>query len=248
MGGHAMRIKLICCDVFLRIVSAFVAESTHIIDVEYVPMLDHDKPAELRDDLQRRIDAAAQKRNYDLFLISYGLCGNSTAGLRCPVQMIMPRVHDCCTMFMGSRDRFHAEFGQSLSMRWSTCGYYERSYMEGGLENYSSHSRETYPEYRELIEKYGEENAEYVWDTMHPEIETPEAAYIRIEGFEVPGYMEGFAEQVERQGKTVRYMEGDAGYLRDLVNGPWDDERFLTVPAGQKITAVYDMETVVTAE
>ena len=227
--------------------TSLLAVSPNIIDVEYVPMLAHDKPDELRANLQCRINKAAAEYKYDLFLLSYGLCGNSTAGLTCPVKMIMPRIHDCCAMFMGSKERFSAAFGEKLSMRWCTSGYYERCYMDGGLDSYSAHSRNTYPEYQALVEKYGEEDADYVWDILHPDIETPEAAYIRIEGFEVPGYQQGFTELVEKQGKTVLLLEGDITFLRDLVNGPWDDARFLTVQPGQKIGAVYDMENVVAA-
>jgi len=240
-----MRIKLICCDVFLRPVSAFVATSPHIIDVEYVPMLAHNKPDILRADLQARIDAAATIRDYDLFLLLYGLCGNATVGLSCPAKMVMPRIHDCCAMFMGSKENFTKEFGGNLSMRWCTSGYYERSYLDKGLDGHPSQSRETYPEYRALVEQFGEDNAEYIWDTMHPEIETPEAAYIKIEGFEKPGYEDGFRGLVEEQGKTLRLLEGDAAYIYDMINGPWDNERFLTINPGEKIGAVYDMDRVV---
>ena len=241
-----MRIKLICCDVFLRPVSAFVATSPHIIDVEYVPMLAHNKSDILRADLQARINAATAARKYDLLILSYGLCGNSTVGLTCPVKMIMPRIHDCCTMFMGSKEKFAQEFGGNLSMRWCTSGYYERCHMENGLDGHPA-SRKTHPEYRALAEQYGEENAEYIWDTMHPEIETPEAAYIKIKGFEIPGYEAGYRSLVEAQGKTLHVLEGDAAYIQTMINGPWDDERFLTINPGEKISAVYDMEQVVTA-
>ena len=242
-----MRIKLISCDVFLRLVSAFVATSPHIIDVEYVPMLAHNEPDILRENLQARINAAACERDYDLFVLSYGLCGNATLGLSCPVKMIIPRIHDCCAMFMGSKEKFAEEFAGKLSMRWCTSGYYERCHMEKGLAGDTSRRRETYPEYQALIEQFGEDNAEYIWQTMYPEIETPEAAYIKIKGFEMPGYEAGFRSLVEKQGKTLRILEGDATYLHDLVNGPWDDARFLTVNPGEKIGAVYDMEQVVTA-
>jgi hypothetical protein len=130
-------------------------------------------------------------------------------------------------------------------MRWCTSGYYERSYQEKGWTGYSARSRETYPEYQALIEKYGEDNAEYIWETLHPEIETPEAAYITTEGFEPPGCREGFEAMILRQGKTLRLLEGDGTYLRDLVNGPWDEERFMTLEPGKTIAAVYDRERVV---
>ncbi|MCL2378638.1 MAG: DUF1638 domain-containing protein [Defluviitaleaceae bacterium] len=243
-----MRIKLICCDVFLRQASAFIAASPHIIDVEYVPMLAHNKPDTLRAGLQARINAAAAARNYDLFLLLYGLCGNSTVGLTSPVKLIMPRVHDCCTMFMGSYDRFAKEFGNNLSMRWCTSGYYERSYLDNAPDSFPTQSRETYPEYRALVEQYGEDNAEYIWDTLHPDIETPEAAYIRLKDFESPSYENDFRGLVENQGKTLRVVEGDTSYIQALINGPWDNKRFLTINPGEKIGAVYDMHQVVTAE
>jgi len=241
-----MRVKLISCDVFFRPVSALAAASPHVIDAEFVPMSLHNEPDVLRANLQRRIDEAAALRNYDLFILAYGLCGNTTAGLTCPARLVMPRVHDCCALFMGSKERFLAEFGNSLSMRWCSSGYFERSYRENGWAGYSSRSRETYPEYQSLIEQYGEDNAEYIWETLHPDIETPEAAYITTEGFEPPGCREGFEAMITQQGKALRLLEGDGAYLRDLINGPWDEERFLTLQPGQTVAAVYDMDRVVT--
>ena len=243
-----MRIKLICCDVFLRPVSALIATSPHTIDAEYIPMLAHIKPDELRTLLQTRINAATTARSYDLLLLLYGLCGNATVGLTSPVKMIMPRIHDCCAMFMGSRAKFLSEFGNNLSMRWCTSGYYERSHLENG-DSYNAAISPTYhAEYRALAEQYGQDNAQYIWETMHPPIETPEAAYIKIEGYEVPGYETEFRNLVEKQGKTLRVLEGDISYLKAMINGPWDDERFLTIGPGNKIGAVYDMEQVVMAE
>jgi len=210
-------------------------------------MLAHNEPDKLRGDLQSRINTAANARSYDLFILSYGLCGNAALGLTCPVKMIMPRVHDCCAMFMGSKEAFATEFADNLSMRWCTSGYYERCIIENGLTGDSRRSRETYPEYQSLIEQFGEDNAEYIWDTMHPEIETPEAAYITTPGHEIPGHEAAFRALVEEQGKTLRVIQGSAKYLQDLINGPWDNERFLTLNPGEKIGGVYDMEEVVNA-
>jgi len=224
-----------------------VATSSHTIDVEYVPMLAHNEPDNLRANLQARINTAAKERDYDLFILSYGLCGNATLGLTCPVKLVIPRIHDCCAMFMGSNENFARDFAGKLSMRWCTSGYYERCHIEKGLTGDSAHRKETYPEYQALIEQFGEDNAEYIWDTMHPEIETPEAAYIRIPGFEMPGHEAGFKAMVEEQGKTLQILEGNIDYLHDLINGPWDDKRFLMVNPGEKIGAVYDMDRVVTA-
>ena len=239
-----MNLRLICCDVFLRYACRLISESPHIVDVEFVPMLAHTHPDELRAELQKRIDSRVDGRTYDALLLGYGLCGNTTAGLTCSIPMIIPRVHDCCAMFMGSTDNFLRGFGESLSMRWSACGYFERGHMENGGDIFGSHK--TQPEYLKLVENYGEDNADYIWETMHPKIETHEAAYINIDGFEYSGAREGFARRMEESGVQLKEMDGDLSFLGRLINGPWDAETFLTVQPGKMITPVYDLYTVFT--
>ena len=244
-----MRLRLLCCDVFLRYACGIIAKSPNIVDVEFVPMLAHNEPERLRKELQERINAGVRVRNYDKLLLGYGLCGNTTAGLTCEIPVIIPRVHDCCAMFLGSRERFAEEFGDALSMRWSSNGYYERGH---GDDNYNKHgfnaAYKTMPDYLQMIEQYGEENAEYIWETMHPKIETKEAAYIKIDGYEFNDSLENFRKSVAESGTGLRLINGATSFLEELINGPWDAERFLHVPAGKKITAVYDMETVFNAE
>lgn len=38
---------------------------------------------------------------------------------------------------------------------------------------------------------------------------------------------------------TFQKIEGDMSYLEVLVNGPWDETRFLVCPAGSQIEADY---------
>jgi hypothetical protein len=238
-----MRLKFICCDVFNRPACAAVASSPHRVDIELLPMLAHNEPEKLRAELQERINRT-DPALYDNIILGYGLCGNATAGLKTALPLVMPRVHDCCALFMGSRERFNAVFGKKLSMRWSTCGYFERCHYAKKDEH---ETYRTNPEYLKLLEDYGEENAEYVWETLHPPIETLEAVYIQIEGFEYGGSREAYAAGITEAGKTLLLEDGDLGWFFRLVNGPWDTDDFLVVPAGQMVAAVYDMHEVVRA-
>jgi len=245
-----MLIKLICCDVFTRIACSLIAHSPHIVDVEFVPMLAHNEPKKLRADIQARINRCVTERRYESIALGFGLCGNAATSLTASVPMIIPRMHDCCTMFMGSKGRFLEAFGGALSTRWCSSGYYERGYIDGrymGVEEANSAYR-TSLEYMGYVEQYGEENADYIWETMHPDIETEDAVYIHIEGHEHSGSFEFFKSDVEGRGKALRIVEGDISFLRALIDGDWDEKRFLRVEPGQRVIAVYDMDTVMTAE
>ncbi|MCL2665915.1 MAG: DUF1638 domain-containing protein [Defluviitaleaceae bacterium] len=244
-----MRLKFICCDVFARLAYSYAAVSDHIIDLELVPMLRHNEPSALRADLQERINRCANDRRYDKIILGYGLCGNSISGLTAPLPLVIPRMHDCCAMFMGSREKFTDVFGKNLSMRWSSCGYHERCHGMGrsdccdGSEADSNYK--TSLEYLRLAEEYGEDNAEYVWQTLNPPIETHEAVYIKIDGFEYGSCEEDFKRDVENGGKGLINAKGSSDWFKRLVNGPWDAENFLTVPPGSKVHPVYDLQEVI---
>jgi hypothetical protein len=239
------RIKFICCDVFARLACHAAAASPGIVDVAFLPMLSHTEPKKLHEDIQALIDGV-DRDIYERIVLGFGLCGNATAYLTAALPLTLPRIHDCCTMYMGSRERFREVFGENLSMRWCSCGYYERCHMEnywGQDDNYRLK-----PEYLQLQEKYGEENADYVWEAMHPPMETSNGAYIQLDGFEQAGGLEYFSEEMERLGKGLIVTKGSTDWFFRLVNGPWDEQDFLTIQPGQWIKPVYDMEEVVRAE
>ena len=188
-------------------------------------------------------------RAYDAVILGFGLCGNSVTGLSCPIPLVIPRAHDCCTIHMGGKERFAEAFSGLLSARWSSTGYFERCHFFSG--NYLGADQlaayRTSTEYMEYVEKYGEDNAEYIWETMHPAIETDEAVYIKIDGFEHSNAYEIFKSEIDKAGKKLKTINGDVSMLTSLVNGEWDNERFLVVPPGKTIVGVYDMDHVMDA-
>jgi hypothetical protein len=238
-----MRIKFIGCDVFARPVYAYAAASPHTIDVVLLPMLKHNEPENLRRELQTHIDDT--DAIYDRIVLGYGLCGNATVGLTAKTAMVVPRIHDCCTMFMGSRERFTEVFGENLSMRWCTSGYYERGMKSN--DSYFNENYKTSAAYLKMQAEYGEDNADYIWQSLHPPIETEEAVYIKIDGFEYGDSETVYAEEIKKAGKALILTQGDLSWFNKLVNGPWDDGDFLYVPPGHKIEAVYDIKEVVRA-
>jgi len=234
-----MKLKLICCDVFARLAYTVAARSEHQVDVELFPMLSHIEPDRLRRNLQEALDKASLHQPfYDKIILAYGLCGNAVAGLHSTLPLLIPRMHDCCAMFMGSQKEFLRVFGHRLSTRWRSSGYMERC-GNGTLENYKLD-----PEYLRLVAEYGEENADYIWETMSAPIETEEVIYITLEGLEYGGGLDRYSEQMAQESRKVEVVEGNAYWFERLINGPWEPGEFLEVLPGNKIEPIYDMNEV----
>lgn len=246
-----MRLKLIACNVFMREACVAVAESPHVIDVEFTELGEHIHSATLRGRLQGLVDAAdAAPTPYEGVLLLFGICGNATVGLearRAP--LVVPRAHDCCTILLGSRARFREHFGDNPSMPFSSSGYMERGeyYLRVEEGDGKVHYGDAYAAY---VEQYGEENAKYIWETMHPAhpeleskaffIDVPETAHL--------GHAAAFRARAEADGKTCVCLPGDLRLVRDLAAGRWGADDFLVVPPGHRVAGVYDWTQVIKAE
>ena len=243
-----MFLKFICCDVFARVACELVSKSPNIVDIEFVPMLAHIEPLKLKEMIREKIENSVGEsgRKYDAVILGFGLCGNATVGLSCPVPMIIPRAHDCCTIHLGGKERFIEAFGDILSARWCSTGYFERGRLLSigfsDLEQLANYK--TSAEYMGYVEKYDEETADYLWETLHPKMETNESVYIKIDGFEHSNSYEQYKADMDAVEVKLKTVDGDISLLRALVDGEWDDGRFLTVPPGKRIAGIYDMDRV----
>jgi len=237
------RFRLVSCSVFTREICAAVAASPRVVDPLFLEIASHESSNLLRGLVQDAVDAAEGK-GYSAVLLGYGLCGNSLAGVEArSIPLVLPRSHDCCGILMGSAAAFLGEFGDCLSAPWSSCGYLERSgYMRG-----AGRSDGFGQEYAELVEKYGEENAAYLWETLHPETDDGTRRFIDLEETAALGRAELVRAEAAAEGKAFRLIRGDGALLRALVDGPWNDADFLVVPPGKRIEAIYDHDRVFAA-
>lgn len=248
--SHDMRLKLIACNVFLREACHCIARSPHVIDVEFTELGDHIHSDTLRAGLQSRIDAAGQSgKVYDAVLLLFGICGNATIGLQARgVPLVLPRAHDCCTILLGSKEEFQARFGDNPSMPFSSAGYLERGdyYMRVEDGENRMHYGDAYAAY---VSQYGEENAKYIWETMHPPhpelgnkaffIDLPETTHL--------GYAAQFRERAAADGKECVVLQGSLQLVERLISGDWTERDFLVVAPGQTVRGVYDWSEIVRA-
>jgi hypothetical protein len=124
-GDRPLRLRCVGCEVLARPLYLCAARSPHVVDVSSLRPGLHDTPAELRGRLQAEIDATGPE--YDAVVLAYGLCGGATAGLAAgEIPMVVPQAHDCSTIFLGSRDRYQAEFTADPGTYWYATDYVER--------------------------------------------------------------------------------------------------------------------------
>lgn len=246
-----MLFKLIACNVFLREASLAIADSPHRVDPEFLELGEHMRPDQLRQSLQDRICACDESaKPYDAIVLLYGLCGNSTVGLQAGGRrLVMPRAHDCCTILLGSTQRFQEHFGDNPSRPFSSIGYLERG--EYFVRTDQGDGQIHYGDrYAALVEQYGEDNARYIWESMHCSgaEDGEEVTFIEIAETAALGAKRQFEEKAAEEGKTCRYVDGSLQMIRNLIHGNWDSSEFLIAEPGEQIAGVYDWDEVVRAK
>ena len=245
-----MRLRLISCEIFFREMCALIARSPHTIDVEFLPKGLHDVgTAEMHARLQAAIDGI-DNSSYDAVLLGYGLCNNGIVGLTSRARpLVVPRAHDCITLFMGSASRYMDYFQNHPGVYFETTGWIERGGADGELSQLALGKKLGFLQtYEEMVARYGEDNARYLQEelgslTRHYR----QLTFIEM-GVEPDGSFEERTRQVaEVRGWAFEKVHGDLGLLQRLLDGQWDEKEFLVVPPGFQIVAKYD-EGIIAAE
>ena len=240
-----MRLQLIACDVMFRELCGLVSRSPHIYDLVFTEKNAHNESENLRGIIQGYIDDADDK-GFDAVLLAYGLCGNASVGLKARgTRIVIPRAHDCCTLFLGSKAKFKEHFQDNPSQPFSSAGYMERgeSMFHDSLDQ-EDISRSD--EYRRYVEEYGAENARYIYETMHPpKPDSQRVVYIDVPETRHLGYADICRRKAEEQGLEFLVLDGSTELLRKLVMGEWEDSEFLVLEPGEISRGVYDWDRII---
>jgi hypothetical protein len=240
-----MRLLCIGCEVLARPLYLCAAHSPHIVDIHLFRRGLHNDPADLYARLQTEIDAADSKR-YDAVVMAYGLCGKATAGLTArDVPLVVPRAHDCITLFLGSRERYQEQFESFPGTYWYALDYVERDDGSGGsLALGSGSETDINAVYEEYVRKYGQDNADYLMEVMGAwQQHYQRAALIDMGVGDIAAVQARAQADASRRGWTFDRVPGDVILIHRLLAGDWDDA-FLVVQPGEQVQMSYDEDVI----
>ena len=241
------KLKFIGCEIIYREACHLAATSPNRVDVQFLRKGLHDlETATMQKYVQEAIDAVTPADGYEAIILGYARCNDGLVGIKARhIPVIIPRAHDCITFFFGSRGAYKEYFDAHPGTYYLTTGWCERN-VEG------DYSKPAYGQQgvmdklglaktrAEMIQQYGQDNADFIeemmgnWLTNYTQMTFLEMGV----GDERP-LIELGKQESARRGWAFDQRKGQWQLLRQLFEGPWDDN-FVTIQPGQTLIACND--------
>lgn len=215
-----MNAKLIACRVMVDEIRRFLPAD---VEVEVFEISQHVRPKLLKESLQAAIDRADGK--YEVIMLGYGLCSQAVVGLVAhKSRLVVPRLHDCIGVFLGSHDAYKKEMSQDHAY-FLTHGY---------IRGYIADQSGPLSELERAAKRYGRERAEKLLaEMMRP---YQRLVYIRTAAAsDLEADRRYSRDMADRFHMRYEEMEGTSALLEKLVKGDWGED-FVVAAPGQQIT------------
>jgi hypothetical protein len=178
----------------------------------------HRTPDKMRETLQEEI-LKADTWEGDAIILGYGLCSNGAAGLRAGRHsVVIPRVHDCISLFLGSATRYLQEHGKEPGTYFLTRGWID----EKKTPLYSI---------EEYAERFDRETAEWV---IREELKNYTRIALVDSGLGLEERHRAHALETSRfLGLRLEELKGSLALFQKMAAGPWDGE-FVVLNPGEE--------------
>lgn len=235
-----MNLKIIACKILQRELASLAWCCPNTLDITTIRQSYHCIPVRLHDFLQEEIDRVESQEDsytndlesFDAILLGYGLCSNALIGLHSSrYPLVIPRAHDCNTLFMGSKEIYQKYFNA-----YKGAYFYNKSWMELGQGMDEQYMARKYNEYMEKFED--EDTVEYLMEMEKEMLANYKyAAYITWPDFSDQDYREQVKKLAQQKAWEYLEIEGSNRLLKQMLEGDWNSEDFLVVKPGWKVAA-----------
>ncbi len=206
----SQKVKLICCKTMKEEVERIRPDR---MPVEYMEYALHRTPEKLRQELQQRID---EEKETDILVFIYGHCSRGLEGLKARDKtLVIPKVHDCISLLLGSREKYDQEFGQAPGTYYLSKGWVDQK-------------ADPLQEYENYAEKYGEENARWVTEEMYKNYKRVAFIDTNLPGAEE--YEEYARKVADFLGVEFMRLQGVSDFFEKLIGEDWDRDCIVVFP------------------
>jgi len=242
-------LKFLGCEIIFREACLLASRTSHQVDVEFLRKGLHDlETVDMVAKVQAAIDAADAEGKYEAILLGYARCNDGTVGLTArSIPLVVPRAHDCVTFFFGSRGAYREYFDACPGTYYMTTGWAERNVKPGEEYDRPAYGQQGVmgklglaDDYEEMVEKYGEENAAFIRESLGDWMKNySRFCYLEMGVCDETPFIEKTRTEAAERNWDFELRKGDWTLLEKLFFADWDDN-FVIVPPGKTLVARND--------
>lgn len=191
------------------------------VEILYLEQILHRTPTRMPAIIQQAIDRV--EHHASRIVLAYGLCSNGVVGLFAKKQqLVIPRVHDCIALLLGSREAYDQAFVARPGVYYLTPGWIEESqdplgYME-----------------RDYVPRLGREAA--VWGLKEELKHYSHITLIDTRVTDMDPLRARARENARFLDKEYAEVTGEQTYFAKILFGPYDEDDFIILEPGEQVT------------
>ena len=226
---------VITCSVLEDEIAHYAKGLEHLVHIELMEQGLHNEPDRLRLEVQEAIDRVERQRDdVEAIVLGYGVCSRGTEGVftrRC--KLVIARAHDCLTLLLGGKERYAKYVEEHPGTYWYSPGW-NKHHTPPGQQRHEKL-------YRQYVEKYGKDNADYLMESEQHWFNTYDrATFVDLGAGDVDGQREYTQQCADWLDWSFDHQRGDPRLLRALLEGDWNEQDFVVLEPGQTIRLTGD--------
>jgi hypothetical protein len=211
-----MKYLVIACGIMKEELLRFQAGGVSFI---FMDQSLHGTPQKMGPLIQREINKADQQ-DWNFIILGYGLCSNGIGGVRAGRHpIIIPRVHDCIALFMGSPEKYLSEHKREPGTYYLTKGWIEGGKTPLGM-------------YQEYCNRHGKEIAQWAIKEEFKHYKRIAMINIGLHFSEV--HRDHAMENARFLGLRYEEIKGSLKFFEKMVRGTWGRD-FIVLKPGQVV-------------